>query len=99
MQPPATRCTCSEGCGGWSLRTVAIVRTRLRTLDLAWSHAIPAELAYLLDDGSVHLLDAATAFAPEAAAVESPPVQAKVQPAVLIVHMLSCQHVLHISVK
>lgn len=37
---------------------MALQRTRLRVLDLAWSRAIPSELVYALEDGSLHLLRA-----------------------------------------
>ena len=47
-------------CRKWDLRRVAEVQLALRPLQMTWNGAIPTELAYALEDGSVHLLDVAS---------------------------------------
>ena len=42
--------------GPWTLERVALQRTKLRVLHLVWSRATARELAYALEDGSLHLM-------------------------------------------
>jgi hypothetical protein len=41
---------------GWTLKQVALQRTKQRILCLVWSRALAHELVFALEDGSLHLL-------------------------------------------
>jgi hypothetical protein len=53
---PGTFALLNLRCDLWTLEPVALQRTTLRTLHLAWSRAVAHELVYALEDGSLHLL-------------------------------------------
>lgn len=76
----------------WNLKQVAIQRTRQRVLNLAWSRAMPSELVYALEDGSLHLLranaGAASVAAPPDGAWPTAEVQSTPQPSPA--HLLDC---------